>query len=399
MPRLPAFCPNHECSLHHRVGDRRKAFVRNGSHRTGAFGRVQRYRCRECGRSFSAQTMSIDYYAKRRVCYRRLRRALGECGSVRAVGRTLHVSPATACNRIMRAARAALWQHAELDAYLRLKEDLAADGFESYWVSKYFPNNINLLAGSCSRYLYAFDAATIRRKGAMSEAQLRRREELEQRWRADPGAVEESFSRLVESMIRLHAESSRVHLTLFTDEKYDYARALSASGVIAHWREQERFSHITISSTVPRTRDNPLFPVNYLDREFRKDLHEHTRKSVCFARNANLQMERMAIYAAEHNTAKRYLINQPVADHATHATTAGIPARVVASVRYGLYRRRAFYTKVSLSPWAERIWKREYDTPLKERREYRPGYLTQGIPYPRTRRKHRWREGGIEAGV
>ncbi|MFW6387677.1 MAG: transposase [bacterium] len=385
MPRLPAFCPNEECSVHHGVETRSKAFVRNGSHRTAAFGRVQRFRCRECGRSFSTQTMSIDYYAKRRVCYRRLRRAVSECVSVRAVGRVLGISPATADNRIMRAARAALWQHAQLDAHVRLEEDVAADGFESYWVSKYFPNNISIVAGSHSRYLYAFDAATIRRKGAMSEAQVRRREQLERRWRADPAGVEKSFARLLESMIRLHAESSRVHLTLFTDEKYDYLRALSACGVIVHWRQHERFSHIRISSKAPRNKDNPLFPVNYFDREFRKDLHEHTRKTVCFARNANLQMERMAIYAAEHNVAKPYLINQPAAAHQTHATIAGIPAEVVASVRYGLYRRRAFYTRVSLPGWADRIWRREYDTPLKARPEYRPGYLTRGIPYPQTR--------------
>ena len=34
--------------------------------------RIQRYRCNLCGKYFSAQTFDIDYYAKRRVEYRKV---------------------------------------------------------------------------------------------------------------------------------------------------------------------------------------------------------------------------------------------------------------------------------------------------------------------------------------
>ncbi len=382
MQRLPKFCPNDRCR-YHRV-DRVPAgtFVRYGRHHTAAWGPVQRFRCRSCRRTFSTQTLSIDYYAKRPVDYRRLRRAMDECAGVRACARSLGISANCVTNRTMRAARSALWQHARVLEHISLGEDLASDGFESYAVSHYFPNNLHTLAGVESQYVYAIDGVTIRRKGRMTASQKHRREQLEQHWRADPRGIEKSFARVVEQAVRLHAESSRVRLTLYTDKKTDYMRACAASAAVVGWRQSGRFIHRRISSRAARTVDNPLFAVNYIDRELRKDLHEHVRETVCFARNENLQMERLAIYTAEHNAGKRYRINQPAADTATHASVAGVEAGTLAGIRRGLYRSRKFFTRTELPEWAARIWRRSYPTPLRETPEYRPGYLLVGIPYP-----------------
>jgi len=48
-----------------------------------------------------------------------------------------------------------------------------ADGFESFCVSQYFPNNIQLLVGSDSQHVYQIDYATIRlvdRVAALADA-------------------------------------------------------------------------------------------------------------------------------------------------------------------------------------------------------------------------------------
>ncbi len=382
MQRIPKFCPNDCCRYHRVCRVPEGTFVRYGRHHTAAFGAVQRFRCRGCRRTFSSQTLSIDYYVKRPVDYRRLLRAMGECAGVRGCARSLGISPNCVINRTMRAARSALWQHAQALEHISLDEDLAADGFESYAVSQYFPNNLHTLAGVDSQYVYAIDGVTIRRKGRMTDGQKRRRDELEQRCRADPRGVEKSFARIVEQAVRLHAESARARLTLYTDKKTDYMRACAASAAVVGWRQAGRFIHRRISSRAARTVDNPLFAVNYIDRQLRKDLHEHTRETVCFARNENLQMERLAIYTAEHNAAKPFRINQPVGDTATHASVAGVEAQALADIRRRLYRNRKFFTRTSLPEWAERIWRRRYSTPLREAPEYRPGYLLVGIPYP-----------------
>ena len=382
MKRLPKFCPNDRCRYHNAKRVPEGTFVRYGRHHTAAHGPVQRFRCRSCGRTFSSQTLSIDYYVKRPVDYRRLRRAMSECASVRGCARTLGISANCVVNRTMRAARSALWQHARVLEHISLGEELAADGFESYAVSQYFPNNLHTLAGVDSQYVYAIDGVTIRRKGRMTDGQKHRRDELEQRWRADRRGVEKSFARIVEQAVRLQAESARVQLTLHTDKKRDYLRACAGSAAVVGWRRHGRFIHRRTSSRAARTVNNPLFAVNYIDRELRKDLHEHTRETVCFARNQNLQMERLAIYTAEHNAAKPYRVNQPAADSATHASIAGVEAGTLAGIRRGLYRSRKFLTRTALPQWAERIWRRSYSTPLREAPEYRPEYLTVGIPYP-----------------
>jgi hypothetical protein len=61
-----------------------------------------------------------------------------------------------------------------------------------------------------------------------------------------------------------------------------------------------RCSH-RFPSTAPRTTGNPLFAVNYADREIRKDLAEHRRETVCFARSAAMSMARLWVYVADHN--------------------------------------------------------------------------------------------------
>ena len=385
MQRMPKFCPNDRCRYHRVCRVPEGTFVRYGRHHTAAFGAVQRFRCRSCGRTFSSQTLSIDYYVKRPVDYRRLLRAMGECVGVRACARSLGISANCVTNRTMRAARSALWQHARALEHISLGEDLAADGFESFAVSQYFPNNLHTLAGVDSQYVYAIDGVTIRRKGRMTGSQRRRREQLERRWRADRRGVEKSFARIIEQAVRLHAQSARVRLTLHTDKKSEYLRACAGSAAVVHWRGIGRFAHRRTSSRAARTVDNPLFAVNYIDRQLRKDLHEHTRETVCFARNENLQMERLAIYTAEHNAAKPFRINQPVGNTATHASVAGIEAHTIADIRRRLYRSRKFFTRVELPEWAERIWRRGYPTPLRQTPEYRPGYLLVGIPYPAKR--------------
>ena len=49
-----------------------------------------------------------------------------------------------------------------------------------------------------------------------------------------------------------------------------------------------------------RSRDNPLFAVNYMDREVRKDVANHVRQTTRGARNVKDPMNRLAIYRVMH---------------------------------------------------------------------------------------------------
>ena len=128
---------------------------------------------------------------------------------------------------------------------------------------------------------------------------------------------------------------------------------------------ERTFRHIRIESRAARTRENPLFPVNYFDRELRKDLAEHVRETVRFARNVNHSMERLWIYTHLHNHSKRYRINDPVSEHRTHAEQAGATPSELTGLTRHLTTRRRFLSFETLIPAQQTVWRREHRTPLK----------------------------------
>jgi transposase-like protein len=253
--KSPPFCPNPACPNHHSPRSK-QWFWKAGRYTTAVAGTVQRFLCLHCFHRFSSQTFSIDYYAKRKVSYSHIDAQLRSTGSIRDIARDLSVSTATVLNRISRLAHAALAVHMALYQAAPQTEPFVADGFESYCVSQYFPNNITLLSGKASQYLYFANYCTLRRKGRMTERQKRIRTQLERCWRADPRASREAFDEVVEYI----EEGGE----LFTDEKSVYRQSVRAA--------EKQITHVRISSTLPRTVRNDLFSVNYLEREWETNL-------------------------------------------------------------------------------------------------------------------------------
>ena len=306
--RRPPFCPHQGCSCHvdpdssEAAGLRRRRwFKRNGSYPTKVRGSIPRYKCLACGRGFSAQTFSLDYYTKRIIDYDTVRSELCSNSSVRATARSLGCSCDSVTNRTSRLARQCISASSRMLSAMVLAEDLVGDGFESFAVSQYFPNNIHILVGSHSQLVYFCDYVTLRRSGRMTELQKRTRQALE-------------------------------------------------AGRLVHTRTDSRAA---------RDHRNPLFPVNYIDREFRKDLAEHVRETVRFARNVNHSMERLMVYLLDHNVRKRYRINDPVSLSRTHAGEAGILREHVARATVNLTTARRFLSFEELEPAALRVWRRE----------------------------------------
>jgi hypothetical protein len=265
-------------------------------------------------------------------------------------------------NRISRLAKNAIAAHTRLCAYAPYKEDLVADGFESFCVSQYFPNNITVLAGKRSQYLYFANYCTLRRKGRMRASQKRMREELEKRWKPEPQALKQAFAEVVAFIPAVFGSQK-----LFTDEKQEYVWSL---------RQREgdkRITHVRISSKRARTVSNQLFSVNYLDREIRKDCANHVRETVCFARDVNNCMERMWVYFVYHNYRKRYRIG--CEDERSHAEVAGIERQEVNRVLRGYYTRRSFLSLSKVTGSLRALWLRRLETPLKGAPTYVPNHL------------------------
>jgi hypothetical protein len=242
--------------------------------------------------------------------------------------------------------------HTSLCATAPYSEDLVADGFESFCVSQYFPNNITLLAGKESQYLYFANYCTLRRKGRMTVRQKQRREQLEKRWKADPQAIKTAFDEVVEFIPATFGTQK-----LYTDEKREYVRSVKQR------LDKKPIIQVRISSKLPRTVRNQLFSVNYLDREIRKDCANHVRETVCFSRDVNNCMERLWVYFIYHNYRKRYRIQS--GEMRTHAEVAGIERGEVKRLLRGYYTKRSFLSLTTVAGALKALWLRSLETPLK----------------------------------
>ena len=369
----PPFCPYKACTYHtHPPRDRwwRPA----GFYQTACFGVVPRFQCLHCGRTFSAQTFSPDYYAKRRIDYRRLETLLSSSMSVRSLARSFRCSCGSILNRSDRLARQELAAHASLRPHARRYEAVCIDGFVGFDRSQYFPNNITLSITASSRFVLAFTHATIRRSGTMRPSQKLHRDLLYRGLLFEHKALERSFTELLDELERDRPPRPYKPLVVITDEKLEYERSFIVHPLYRSQDEEHRTVHLTVNSKLPRTYLNPLFPSNYLDREIRKDQAAHRRESTCFGRNVANGLSRMACYLGWHNYHKRYSIKASVADQRTHGEEAGIPREEISRTRRRISTRRAFLSLTRLDRLEERIWKKDSPTLGFPKPSYLPAF-------------------------
>jgi len=273
------------------------------------------------------------------------------------------VSTQIVANRHSRLARQAIALQTEALESLRLREPLVFDGFESFAFSQYYPNNINLLVGADSQFVLGMNATVLRRKGRMTEAQKAKRKRLEKVYRAPRDGIFSTSRKLLEFGCDLSLASGRLPIKIRSDEKKEYVRALASLRPYGAWLDLDLVVHEMTSSRQPRTSENPLFAVNYLDRQLRKDLADHVRETVRFARRLQQSLERVMIHLGHHNFFKPYRTRQPD-PRRTHAEAAGLGRNEVEALRQRSLTQRAFGWRIRLDDWQRDLWTRNIAVPV-----------------------------------
>jgi hypothetical protein len=258
-------------------------------------GRIQRWRCLDCGRYFSSQTFRTDYWLKKPQLQLPLFMRLVSCSCARQIAREFRVSPETVLRQTARIGRHSMLFHHQYRPQGHLREPLVVDGIESFEFSQYTPVHFHLAVGSRSHYMYGFTDSELRRKGRMTSAQKRRRAELEAKFgRPDPKSIEKEFASLLE-MQAPAPQNIRIH----TDEHPAYPRALRR---LPHLRVE----HDKISSRAKRTTQNPLWPINHVDMLIRHSCAEHKRETIAFARRRQCSAERLWVFTVWKNWIKSF---------------------------------------------------------------------------------------------
>ena len=365
----PEFCPNPDCPFHNRQAARNNRWFQHyGTFTSLARGPTQRFLCTHCGKTCSTQTFSLHYWTHLAISFRDLDERLNACSGYRQIARALCVSYQVIKNRVLRLARNYFNLFDTSLSLVTLTENIAFDGIESYLRSQYIPENFNIAVGVTSRVPYAFTLTLFRRRGRMTDAQKRNRSVLDSHWKSEPQSLASSCRIVFRDILSLYMDTAVLPpFVIHTDKKTEYRTALKTLPEWRHLHEIGVVSHETISSKAPRTRRNPLFAVNYLDREIRKNSGAHCRETVRGDREVGMAMSRMAITLGYHTFRKPFRIDNRVASNEmnTHAGVAGLLGPKDAQRAYArLYTHRHVWThQRRQSVWMEEIWLRKKENP------------------------------------
>ena len=163
---------------------------------------------------------------------------------------------------------------------------------------------------------------------------------------------------------------------LHTDEHPIY------QSVIKRWnrrsKKQMRIAHHETSSREPRTTANDLFAVNYFDRLIRKDIPNHRRETICFARNDRNLLSRFVYYVVTHNFYKPFRISSNAKQMTvTHAEKAREQVENIDEWKSKFYTYRFFRSFGNLPSYFEDVWFKRTPTPLNEGADPIPKFAYQ----------------------
>ncbi len=201
----------------------------------------------------------------------------------------------------------------------------------------------------------------------MTEAQKKKRAEWEIRWKPAKGALGKSFFRAVVEPLQKVEEGDHVDLT--TDRHPLYPLILRRCPKVASRLDKMLYVHNTVDSKLPRTFDNPLFPVNYMDRELRKDLANHVRETTRYSREANHMVERVSIFAVDHNLNKKFRIKERKDETTWHWEQAGLNKEMVEKGKGDKFYQRPWRQEGFMES-LKRMWDRDIPGPDSKAKSY-----------------------------
>ena len=343
----PPFCPNPKC-LHHNTSDEIWPYKKLGFYwRQIAPHRIQRFTCKICRRSFSTQTFAQSYWQKLpHLDGALLTKTIG-CMANRQLARDLEVSPSTIDRHLARLGRHCLLFHAQILADCPAPTEVVVDGFESFELSQYHPIHHHVAVEKGTDFFIYFTDSELRRKGRMTEAQKRRRQDLERTLGCpDPKAIELDMWELVTVVL---GDSER--LTVYSDEHPAYVRSIR--------RLDAGIDHRTTPGSAHRNANNDLWEVNLLDLLIRHSSANHKRETIAWSKRRQASAERLAIFMVWRNYMKGR--REKERGSPTPAMVKGLMSEKLTTDE--LLSERIFRTRCELPP----RWGKYYDRAVSTR--------------------------------
>ena len=348
---VPPHCPNPNC-IHHNENGEPWPYKKIGTfRRLRTPTRIQRFTCKTCRRSFSTQTFSTTYWQKRPDIDAAILMKTVGCMANRQIARDLRVSPGTVDRHLSRLARHCMLFHSLMMQESPPVQEVVVDGFESFEYAQYFPIHHHVAVDKDTDFFLYFTDSELRRKGRMTEAQKRRRHDLELKLgRPDPKAIEKDMQEVLEVVL-----DGQEKATIYSDDHRAYRRSIRSL--------KTDVTHRVTPGSAHRDRNNSLWVVNLLDLLIRHSSANHKRETIAWSKRRQSSAERLAILLVWRNYMKRR--REKKRQSPTPAMARGLMNEPLEIKE--LLAERIFRTRCDLPPrWAE-YYDRRVETRAVER--------------------------------
>ncbi len=294
MEFVPPFCPNLVCTQHGQPEPR--FWVGHGTYHAACRAEpVPRFRCRNCRRTFSFQTFRQDYRDRRPEANERLFELLTSGVGYRQSARVLRISPTAAQAKARKLSRHAGLLHDHLCREIAGDRIFLLDEEETYEHASIRTLTMPVLIEKDTWFVVATDVGPTRRLAAAGTSRRSWQDAEERKLGPRPDRSRECVTNVLRHLDR-RLGSGR--LVLRTDQKASYA-------TIAKEVFGDRVVHETTSGKLPRTVQNPLFPINTTLAMTRDNCGRLRRKSWLVTKKGEQLLNHMHLFRLYRNYVRK----------------------------------------------------------------------------------------------
>lgn len=253
--------------------------------------KVQRFQCKNCLKSFSAQTASFDYRLRKRRINQRVFLMLSKGMSQRGCAEVLGVDPKTISRRVWRFGRCAKNHLRKLQKSNLNIESVTFDEMETFEHTKLKPLTIPLAVDTKTRKILALGVGKIAAKGHLASL-----------GRSKYGYRKCERKKTLSKMFEQLGELTSKNCLFLSDESQHYPNILKSYFKSSeHRRYKGRKPAVVGQGEMKKGGFDPLFSLNQTAAMFRDNIKRLGRRTWCTTKRIDRLLDFLHMYAFYHN--------------------------------------------------------------------------------------------------
>lgn len=286
---LPPTCPS--CRLKPEYSSHRSNVVRFGFfYRTSSAKYIQRYRCVDCSKCFSAALQEPTYWQKKRQKNEPLNRLLCSGVSQRRAAILLFLNRKTVVRKLHFLAFHARLEMSQRNLISPLAMSMEFDDLETFEHSKCKPLSVTLAVESKSRRILGLRVSSMSAKGLLTRKA--------ERYGFRPDTRAKARQSLFSEIRPLIATGA----TIKSDSNPYYARPVKKHFPDCNYRQYlGKRGSLGGQGELKKVRFDPLFSLNHTCAKLRADINRLARRTWCTTKKAEGLEAHLYLYANFHN--------------------------------------------------------------------------------------------------